>query len=352
MECIKKAALFSLLSVLLCGCAAAGQSSDPEETSTSNQTEFSEETSTSEQTEDSSSAQESEAESIFPYTFTDSAGEEITLDSPPQNVAVLFSSYADIWTLAGGQVSITVGESVERGFADDSVFLVDGGAGKTIDQELLVSYEPDFVICSSDIQAQSETAVFLNDLGIPCAQFHVDSFEEYLSMLQVCTELTGNSDAYQTYGVEVQTVIDSVLAHTEGLSEEKKILFIRSGSGSSSAKAKTADQHFAAKMLEELGVYNIAEEAPVLLDGLSLEEILEEDPDYIFISTMGDEEAAKAYMDSVLSQPTWQVLTAVQESHYCYLPKDLFQFKPNARWGEAYRYLAEILYPEIDFDAP
>ena len=98
--------------------------------------------------------------------------------------------------------------------------------------------------------------------------------------------------------------------------------------------------------VKELGTYNIAENAPVLLDGLSQEEILMENPDYIFISTMGKEEAARAYMDSVLQEEAWQHLDAVKEGRYAYLPKELFQFKPNKRWGEAYRYLADLLYPK------
>ena len=34
----------------------------------------------------------------------------------------------------------------------------------------------------------------------------------------------------------------------------------------------------------------------------------------------------------------------VRDGRVYYLPKDLFQFKPNARWYEAYRYLYELLY--------
>ena len=82
----------------------------------------------------------------------------------------------------------------------------------------------------------------------------------------------------------------------------------------------------------------------VLLDGLSMEEILRADPDFIFISTMGKESAAKAHMEEVLSQPVWQSLTAVKNGRVIYLPKDLFQFKPNARWGDAYAYLIEVFY--------
>ena len=159
---------------------------------------------------------------------------------------------------------------------------------------------------------------------------------------------TAQAPVSYTHLTEVKERSDRILNQTAKQEEKRKILFIRSGSGESSAKAKTAELHFAAAMLEELGTCNIADNAPVLLDGLSLEEILKEDPDYIFISTMGKEEAARAYMDSVLADSAWQALSAVQEGRVNYLPKDLFQFKPNARWDEAYEYLAEILYPELD----
>jgi iron complex transport system substrate-binding protein len=88
------------------------------------------------------------------YTFTDHCGNEIVLSQQPQKVAVLFSSFADIWVTAGGSVDVTVGESVERGFAPSDVILVDSGAGKSIDTELLIASKPDFVICSADVPAQ------------------------------------------------------------------------------------------------------------------------------------------------------------------------------------------------------
>lgn len=281
------------------------------------------------------------------YSFTDHTGQTITLSARPRKVAVLFSSFAEVWRLAGGETAITVGESVERGFCGDTVQLVDQGAGKTIDRELLIACQPDFVIASADLPAQSETAQFLNESGIPAALFRVECFDEYLEMLKICTDITGNTEALTQYGTQVQERIDTLLSQVAGSQSSRRILFIRSGSGASSAKAKTAEDHFAAAMLKELGTYNIAENAPVLLDGLSLEEILRENPSYIFISTMGDEAAAKAYMESVFAGPAWQALEAVAQKNYVFLPKDLFQYKPNAAWDQAYAYLAEILYPEL-----
>lgn len=273
--------------------------------------------------------------------FTDSNGNVIKVNKSPKKVAVLFSSFAEIWTIAGGTVSVTVGETVERGFTTDNVELVDKGAGKTIDNELLLASKPDFVICSADIEAQVKTADILKEAEIPCALFCVESFEDYLKMLKICTDITCNVSAYEKYGVEIEKQINNILASNNATG--KRILFVRSGSSASSAKAKNSDQNFVARMLEELGAYNIADNATVLLDGLSIEEILIENPDYIFISTMGDEDAARAYMNSVFKDSTWQSLTAIKENRYVYLPKDMFQFKPNARWGNAYQYLADIL---------
>lgn len=45
------------------------------------------------------------------------------------------------------------------------------------------------------------------------------------------------------------------------------------------------------------------------------------------------------------SNPAWASLSAVKNGNYYILEKRLFNLKPNARWGEAYEILADILYP-------
>ena len=258
----------------------------------------------------------------------------------PETVAILFSSLAEIWLDAGGEIDIMVGETIERGFAPEGTPLVDEGAGKTINLELLISLQPDLVIVSQDIPAQAEAVPVLEKAGIDTLLCRVESFADYLAALEAMTRITGNTDALE-YGNVMQQEIDGILAQMEGNSP--RILFVRAGSSASSTKAKRAEDHFACAMLEEMGCYNIAANAPVLLDGLSMEEILLEDPDYIFFSLMGKEESALANVQSLLSGETWGRLTAVQEGNAVILPKDLFHFKPCRRWVEAYRYLAEIL---------
>lgn len=281
------------------------------------------------------------------YTFTDDTGAVATVPEKPEKVAVLLSSLADLWITAGGTVDITVGETVERGFAPETVILVDAGAGKTIDLEGLVAAQPDFVLYSADLSGQLECADTLRAAGIPAAGFTVETFADYLRVLKICTEILGTPDRYQQYGIALKAEIDGLIAAAQTQEVQPDILFVRAGSSAKYTKAKTAENHFVCGMLKDLGTFNIAEKAPILLDGLSTEEILISDPDFILFTTMGDESAGTAYMDSLISDPVWQTLTAVKTGKVHQLPKELFQYKPNARWGEAYAYLIELIYGEI-----
>ena len=279
-------------------------------------------------------------------SFTDDTGAEILVPYRPETVAVLTSSLADLWITAGGRVDITVGETVERGFAENPL-LVDAGAGKTVDLERLVAAKPDFVLYSSELSGQLECARVLRDAGIPAAGFSLETFSDYLELLKICTDILGTPERYETHGTALRQEVDRLVALASGQQEQPSILFVRAGSSAKFTKAKTAQNHFVCGMLRDLGTYNIADAAPILLDGLSTEEIILADPDAILFTTMGDEAAGTAYMESLLRDPVWQSLTAVREGKVYQLPKELFQYKPNSRWDRAYAYLIQLLYGDI-----
>ncbi|MBO5525974.1 MAG: ABC transporter substrate-binding protein [Clostridia bacterium] len=277
------------------------------------------------------------------YTFTDAAGVQITLPEKLERVAVLFSSYADVWQLAGGAVSVTVGESVTRGICPEGTPLVDDGAGKTIDMEALLSYEPDFVICSATLEGQISAAEILNENGIPCARFSIESFDDFYRMLAICTDITGDKQALETYGDRQRERISSILSETHS---EESVLFIRSASSRKSTKTLSSSDNFAASMLSEFGLNNIADGCAILAESLNVEYILTQDPTYIFFTVMGDETAGKNNMYSMLEEDIWSELTAVKEGRVFYLPKSTFQYKPTDGWADAYAFLAEKINGE------
>lgn len=105
------------------------------------------------------------------------------------------------------------------------------------------------------------------------------------------------------------------------------------------------------EMLEDLNTTNISGTIGDSADAkvFSMEKILTEDPDFIFVQTMGsdEEKIAERLKSDVESNPAWASLTAVKNDRYIVLPKDLYLYKPNDRYAEAYEGLAKILYPEI-----
>ena len=184
----------------------------------------------------------------------------------------------------------------------------------------------------------------LTQAGIPVAYFAVSNFDEYLHMLKICTQITGRKDLYEQNGLLVQKQIEEVKKRVDG--SEPKVLFLRASS--TSVKAKGSEDNVCGEMLADLGCRNIADSKEGLLDDLSMEAIIAEDPEYIFVTTQGkDQEAAIRNVEEMLiSNTAWASLSAVREGNYYLIDKRLFNLKPNARWGEAYEQLADILYPQ------
>jgi len=113
----------------------------------------------------------------------------------------------------------------------------------------------------------------------------------------------------------------------------------------SSSRVKVLDSSFmVGGMLKEFGCVNIADSDGSLLTELNLEATVQADPDYIFISCMGDLEEGQAQWEaSLTSNPIWDTLQAVENNRVFWLDKELFHQKPNARWGKSYEILAELL---------
>ena len=278
-------------------------------------------------------------------TFTDDLDREVTA-AKPHRVAALIGSFADVWCLAGGQDTLVAA-------ADDSWTQFDLDLPETVENlgavkepnvEKLLAAEPDFVIGSTKTEADLELQDLLEQSGIPVAYFNVSSFGDYLRMLEICTQLTGCPENYEEYGTKVQAQIDQAKPRPDG--SEPSVLYVRATG--SSCKVKNSKDTVLGEMLADLGCVNIADSESGLLENLSLETILAADPDYIFVVIQGTDttKAERLLETTLLSNPAWDGLTAVREGRYHVMDQRLYNVKPNARWGEAYEKLADILYPE------
>lgn len=276
-------------------------------------------------------------------TFTDGLGFQVQV-APSDRAAVLSGSFAQCWMLAGGELdAVTEDVYSERDvtIGDDVVNL---GALKSPGVEALIGSGTEFAILSANIDEHVALRDTLEKSGITTAYFDVETFEDYLGMLKICTDITGRADLYQKNGLDIRGSIDEQIARADG--SAPTVLFLRAFS--TGIRAKGSKDNMTGKMLMDLGCINIADDDKSLLDDLSMEAIIAKDPDYIFVTTMGNSEEAamKSVEDMLTTNPAWKDLAAVKNDRYHVLPKALFHNKPNNRWGESYTMLADILYGE------
>lgn len=280
-------------------------------------------------------------------TFTDDLGRTVTVDKP-QRVAALLGSFADVWVLAGG----TLCAAAEDAWEDFGLELDDAvniGGAHSPNLELLLSADPDLVLASSTTASNLDFQDTLENAGIAVAYFDVKHYEDYLRMLDICTDITGRKDLYEQNGLKIQDQIVKIKAQyaADNVPDaQRKVLLIRAAA--SVIKAKGSTGTILGEMLSDLGCINIADSDRTLLENLSVEAVIQQQPYHIFVVTMGsNSEAAQASLETMLMEnPAWSTLDAIQAGRIHYMDKTLFNLKPNARWAQSYQKLYETLHEE------
>lgn len=294
----------------------------------------------SEVSEESYTAESTETD----YTYTDALSREVSITSH-ERVACLMGSFADMWCIAGGKESLVASaDDTWTGFDLDLSDTVQNlGQIKEPNLEVLLESEPDLVFASSKMQSNTDMLETLEKAGISVVYLDVTGFEDYLSVLKMMTDLTGDSEAYEKNGEALKTQIEEAKSRQDG--SEPSVCIIRVAGTAVSVKG--SDDTVLSEMCKDLGCKNIADEHESLLENLSMETIIEADPDFIFVVYQGtDEEASsKVFEENVSSNEAWSGLSAVKNGNFYVMDRTLYNLKPNARWGEAYEKLADIIYP-------
>ena len=278
-------------------------------------------------------------------TFTDALGREVMVSKEPQRVAALIGSFADVWVLSGGSICATA----EDAWDDFDLELPDAvniGGAHSPNLELLLAADPDLVIASASTSSNVEMREVLEAAGITVAYFDVDNFDDYLAMLDICTDITGRKDLYEKNGLMIQSQIEVVKTEVAASSlsdHERTVLLLRAHSGS--VKAKGSEGTILGEMLADLGCINIADSDTSLLEALSVESVIRQEPYRIFVVTMGDDtEKAIDNLNRLMDEnPAWGSLRAVTEGRLHVMDRKLFNIKPNAGWAESYEKLSEII---------
>lgn len=321
---MKRVIIFlTILALLIAGCA-------PAQTATS-------------EVQTTESTTSSEGEQSNSLTVTDITGSQLSLTQKPERVIALYGSFADLWYQAGGElVGICDGNRLPEQAAD----VARVGKMSTPNVEAILALAPDLVIIREGYEKQMALVSIFQDNDIAVYQANYNNFEEMSKVFKDFCVLNQNDELYSQKIDPLVKKIKSITSHSHQFS----YLLLFSTSKSVSAK----DDNTAAEIINATGGDNITSQYQIADEKtkqFSFEKVLEADPDYIFVQTMGSVEDAKARLEEdIYSNPAWSSLTAVKEGRFYYLPKDLFLYKPNLRYAEAYQYISDILHGVISAD--
>lgn len=280
-------------------------------------------------------------------SVTDSNNHTVKVKKAPQKVVALTSSFAELWLQSGGKLAGVSSDAVgERniGIAKNTVQII--GTAMKPNSEKILALHPDLVILSKDMSSNMAMTGMFDKAGIPYYICKVDTLNDYLETLKKFASITGKENNYNENGEKVQQKVAKLLKKLPDSGHAApNALVLRAYS---SGVDVLSDNNTTCNILNDIKVTNIAKDNASLLKSLSIEAIIKENPDYIFAVTMGSsKDAANASLKKYLtSNPAWNNLKAVKNNNVFILPKELFEYKPNNKWGDAYEYLLKIVYPE------
>lgn len=274
-------------------------------------------------------------------TFVDALGNEVSLTIQPQRVVTLSNNWHDLWYDCGGTAVGRVDEPLCALRNEEAAAVEIIGSSYEVSLEAVLAKEPDLVIVSN-----KDMAAALGEAGVEYLYYDYSDFEGFLETLELYTILTNRPDLYEQWASDNIVRVNAV---REICAEQTPAEIVMLLPHATSGIYALRNSGFLGNLLEDLNTVNVAFQDP---DGesknfvISMEELLKLDPHFILSrggSGDGSVETATAIFET---NPLWFELTAVKEGRFHHLPSELFLYKANVRYGEAYEYLAKILYPD------
>ncbi|HAJ15868.1 MAG TPA: hypothetical protein DCL24_06185 [Erysipelotrichaceae bacterium] len=253
-------------------------------------------------------------------------------NTSPHNVVACSRSLGEMWMLSGGKLAGITDDGKDLG---QKIKVV--GTLMRPSVEEIIALKPSLVLLTGDIPTQQKVKKSLSDAHVKVKSVNVDNFQDYDKYMKEFTKMNKRSDLYEKNVVDVSKRIEAIKKKVNFKKQTYLMLRV------SSMKNKVLkNDYFACEIANDMNMVNIAQDDSAL-DDINAEEIMKKDPDYIFVVYQGEEKQAQEAYNKIAAMPGWDQLSALKNKHVKVLPKNYFQFKPNAKWDKAYQYLYDYL---------
>ena len=269
-------------------------------------------------------------------------GQTYTVPKDPQKIAVLSNSVLSMLYAVDGKAISRV--NTTDSLPPEIEALPALGQTANINMEQLLGLNPDLVLGLENQHKKYEAQ--LQSSKIPTVLINYDGIKDNVPLLTFLGELTNHQDKAKTVIATYENNIAKVKDAVKDQQPARVAVLRATGKG---VTAET-DASITASMVKELGMTNVVTSH---LDKTttdktvpySLETLAADDPDIIFVVTMGkEEEITKAMKKAMTDNPAWANLKAVQNNRVVYLPSKLFLLNPGLQTPEAMARLVKEAY--------
>ncbi|MBR6014326.1 MAG: ABC transporter substrate-binding protein [Selenomonadaceae bacterium] len=275
--------------------------------------------------------------------ITDDAGNKITLNKKPERIVVASASFLESLHELGANI---VGRPDSKNNTPDWAENIPSiGKVYQVDVERVLSCTPDLVIINKGMN--EKLINILQENKIPVLVMEMKTYDEVKNSVKVFAKLSGNENK----GAEIIQKMDADIKQTlEKIpAEKKRVAILHSTAQGLSVQLEGS---IAGSIVKMLGWENIADgmtpfEKNPDAAPYSMETLAAQNPEIIFVTSMGNsEELKKGMQEEINSNAAWQTINAVKNNKIYYLPQNLFLLSPALNYPQAVKYLADLIYHE------
>ncbi len=273
-------------------------------------------------------------------------GEKISVEVPdkPERIVVTSASFLEPLHAVGGNI---VGRPDSKNNMPDWAKNIQSiGTVYQIDVEKILACAPDLVIINKGMNEKLLTV--LNENKIPALVLDMKTYDDVKTELKHFGKMTGNIDTADKIIAQMDDEIQQILDNMPH--EKKRVAILHSTAQGLSVQLEGS---IAGSIVKMFGWENVADDMTPLENNpdaapYSMETLAAQNPEIIFVTSMGDIDKIKANMqEAIETNDAWQAIGAVKNNQLYYLPQNLFLLSPGLNYPDAVRMMAELIYGKV-----
>ena len=201
------------------------------------------------------------------------------------------------------------------------------GGFSTVDIEKIISLNPDMVLASSI--TGDENIKKLEDKGITVLIVEPKNIDEILKAIELIGNVTGKENEAKSLTENMLKRINKVKENSKNLKEKPKVMYVVWHEPLMSAGKNT----FANDIIEIAGGENIYSDMEIQYPTISLESVIDRNPD-IIIASVGHGDAGNLTYNYVMNEPRLKDVNAVKNKRVYEIDADIMN-RPGPRISDA-----------------